>query len=412
MVYNTSLLVYFSYRYGGTVLGILTENSPFGFLNAYISLILSSLKVDKALFDNAKDKEAFLNNVLKHAHLQKYMDLVTNHRDSNTKSNWFTKPELSMLFKIIMMDCIYLRCLEGSQIWLLAASLVQHLQVDQEYELNFLLRNVLFSPKYIHSVNQVSEQLSNLNVQEKSVRTENKGMQSMNITITNNWEEQFPRIEELYSGLLLPNQKLLKQSTFHHHQLSYSIPSLTIKSNGETILPNDWEYLPLLTIMQQRQSDTRPDSKFSTDKSSDESEIANVRDCLLWLYVTNIFTSDEKTFSSLQIAVRFSRLSTVFLAAPDLFMDDQIQCLLTHSLSDTIVQASRKYKNGFRFQNKKIPGIDSYKEFYEELISQFEAVSYGNEVFAIVLLLPLTAANSWEYRRYVPSIMITFRKNN
>ena len=401
MVRNTLLLVYFSYRYGGTVLGILTENSPFGFLNAYISLILSSLKVDKALFDNAKDKEAFLNNVLKHANLQKYMDLVINQRDSNTKSNWFTKPELSMLFKIIMMDCIYLRCLEGSQIWLLAASLVQHLQVGQEYELSFLLKHVLFSPKYINSVNQVSEQLSNLNVQEKSIPKDDRGMQSMNATISYNWEEQFPRIEELYSGLLLPNQKLLKQSTFHHHQLSYSIPSLTIKSNGETILPNDWEYLPLLTIMQQRQSDTRPESKFSTDKSSDESEIVNVRDCLLWLYVTTIYTSDEKTLSTLQIAVRFSRLSTVFLAAPDLFMDDQIQCLLTHTLSDTIVQASRKYKNGFRFQNKKIPGIDSYKEFYEELISQFEAVSYGNELFAMVLLLPLTAANTWEYRRYV-----------
>ena len=359
------------------------------------------MKVDKALFDNTKDKEAFLNNFFKHANLRKYIELVTNHKESYTKSNWFAKPELSMLFKIIMMDCIYLQCLEGSQIWLLAASLVQHLQLGQEYELSFLLKNVLFSPKYINSVNQVSEQLSNLNVQEKTVPMKDKEMQSMNATISNNWEEQFPRIEELYSGLLLPNQKLLRQSTFNHHQLSYSIPSLTIKSNGETILPNDWEYLPLLTIMQQRQSDTRPDSKFSTDKSSDESEIANVRDCLVWLYVTSIYTSDEKTLSSLTISVRFSRLSTVFLAAPDLFMDDQIQCLLTHSLSDTIVQASRKYKNGFRFQNNKIPGIDSYKEFYEELISQFEAVSYGNELFAMVLLLPLTAANSWEYRRYV-----------
>ena len=75
--------------------------------NCNISLIISSLKVDKALFDNTKDKEAFLNNFFKHANLRKYIELVTNHKDSNTKSNWFTKPELSMLFKIIMIDCIY-----------------------------------------------------------------------------------------------------------------------------------------------------------------------------------------------------------------------------------------------------------------------------------------------------------------
>ena len=153
--------------------------------------------------------------------------------------------------------------------------------------------------------------------------------------------------------------------------------------------------------MQQRQADTRPDSKFSTDQSSDDEEITKVRDCLLWLYVTTIHNNNENTLSSLQIAIRFSRLSTIFLAAPDLFMDSQIQCLLTHCLNETIANASKRYKNGFKFHNKKIPGIDSFKEFYEELITQFEAVSYGNQLFSMVLLLPLTASNSWEYRRYV-----------
>ena len=193
---------------------------------------------------------------------------------------------------------------------------------------------------------------------------------------------------------------MLNQSECNHNQLAFSTSSKTVKSNGETILPNDWQFLPLLTIMQQRQSDTGPESKFSTDKSSDETEIENVRNCLLWLYVTTTHANDEKILSSLQLSMRFSRLSTVFLAAPDLFMDGQIQSLLAHSINFTIINASKKYKNGFKFLNKKIPGIDSFKEFYEELITQFEAVSYGNELFSMVLLLPLTATNSWEYRRY------------
>merc|ERR1711994_1233802 len=138
--------------------------------------------------------------------------------------------------------------------------------------------------------------------------------------ITNSWENQFSSIQKLYYDLLLPNHNVLKQSEFHYHQLSYSRSALTIKSNGESILPTDWQYIPLLIIMQQRQSDTRPDSKFSTDQSSDDEEITKVRDCLLWLYVTTIHNNNENTLSSLEIAIRFSRLSTIFLAAPDLFM--------------------------------------------------------------------------------------------
>ena len=385
------------------MLGILTEQSPFGFLNAYVSLIISSLQVNKGLFDNAYEKKAFLENVLNHQGIQKYMELASKHKDLPVKTNWFAKPELSILFKIVLIDCLYLQTYEGNQIWTLAASLVQHLQVGQEYELSFLLKNILFAARYINSVNHISHQLSQLNVREKNDSTGDQNLQIDNNAIwhiSSNWEEKFPKIENLYRDLLLPNSKVLKQSEFRHHQLCYSTSSLTIKSKGETILPTDWQYLPLLTVMQQRQSDTAPNSKFSTDKSSDEKEVANVRDCLLWLYVTNIHTKCEKTISSLQISIRFSRLSTVFLAAPDLFMDDQIYCLLKHCLHDTIVHASKRYKDGFKFHNNKIPGIDSFKEYYEELINQFEAVSYGNELFSLVLLIPLTASNSWEYRRY------------
>ena len=387
-----------TYRYGGDVLGIITENSPFGFLNAYFSLMISSLQVDKGLLDKGNDKEEFLKNVLKCHSLQKYLDIVSEHKDSTAKTNWFIKPELSVLFKIILIDCSFLRCYEESQIWKLAASVVQHLQIGQEYELSFLLKSVLYCSRYINTVNFVSNQLSKLSVQENQASMQE---QETTCLITNSWQNQFSSIQKLYYDLLLPNLNVLKQSEFHYHQLSYSRSSLTIKSNGESILPSDWQYLPLLLIMQQRQSDTRPDSKLSTDQSSDDEEITNVRDCLLWLYVTTIHNNNESTLSSLQIAIRFSRLFTIFLAAPDLFMDNQIQCLLTHCLNETIVHASKRYKNGFKFHNKKIPGIDSFKEFYEELITQFEAVSYGNQLFSMVLLLPLTASNSWEYRRYV-----------
>ena len=53
---------------------------------------------------------------------------------------------------------------------------------------------------------------------------------------------------ELYTNLILPNITSLERSIKMNAKLCYSLPSLTINSNGETCLPADWQYLPLLTV--------------------------------------------------------------------------------------------------------------------------------------------------------------------
>ena len=166
------------------------------------------------------------------------------------------------------------------------------------------------------------------------------------------------------------------KSKIIYNQLCYSTITFTIMSNGETILPSDWQYLPLLTLLHHRQSKLSQDKKANADRSSDEKEIATVRNCLLWVYVTTIYNLDTHTLTSSSVALRLSRLSTVFLAAPDLFLDFHIHALVKRCLYDTLTRAAKQYTGGIKFSESKIPGIDSYKEFYEELITQFEAVSY------------------------------------
>jgi hypothetical protein len=45
-----------------------------------------------------------------------------------------------------------------------------------------------------------------------------------------------------------------------------------------------------------------------------------------------------------------------------------------------------------------IPGIDSFSDFYFQLVDQFQAVSYGDPLFALFIMLPLTNVNVWKYR--------------
>lgn len=111
---------------------------------------------------------------------------------------------------------------------------------------------------------------------------------------------------------------------------------------------------------------------------------------------------------------RITRLATVFLAGsgnlafnlnahsnrkkisenifPDLFFDPLIHHLLELSVSDLLAES------GCPKFNDPIPGLDSFREFYSQLVEQFQAVSYGNDLFALFILLPCTRFNDEKYR--------------
>ena len=355
----------------------------------------------KGLFDTVGTEQGIVENLLKHKNTISYLKQFVNHKKYLAKSNWFSKPELSMVFKIIYMDFQYFRIYDTKFTWNLSMTLIEHLQIGQEYELDFLLRNILFSFNYIDSVDQLSLNLSELNL--GSHFASDLGMSSNENTAQNfqiMLKEYLPRAFILYHELLLPNTSTTKTSEIVHRHLCYSTTTQTVNNNGETILPTDWQYLPLLTLLHQRQSNINHGLKSSTYGSADAKEVENVRNCLFFVYIRTIYYSDVHAFSSQSIALQLSRLSTVFLAAPDLFNHPQIHALVERCFTDTLFRASKPYRAGIKFSNTKIPGIDSFKEYFEELIGQFEAVSYGDQLFAMILLLPLTSVNSWKYRRY------------
>lgn len=70
-------------------------------------------------------------------------------------------------------------------------------------------------------------------------------------------EEALPQILDLYSDLILGTNAALEKSIVINNKLCYSVSSLTINSNGETCLPTDWQYLPLLTVLNRRMLPSR-----------------------------------------------------------------------------------------------------------------------------------------------------------
>ena len=70
-------------------------------------------------------------------------------------------------------------------------------------------------------------------------------------------EDAMPQVFNLYSQLILGNGSSLERSAVVNKQLCYSVASLTVGSNGENCLPADWQYLPLLTVLNRRMLPSR-----------------------------------------------------------------------------------------------------------------------------------------------------------
>jgi len=84
----------------------------------------------------------------------------------------------------------------------------------------------------------------------------------------------------------------------------------------------------------------------------------------------------------------------------DLFFDNVIHRFLELNLKDLLSE------NGCPIFSDPIPGLDSFHEFYSQLVEQFQAVSYGNELFALFILLPCTRFNDAKYR-YIGLFLIS-----
>ena len=175
-----------------------------------------------------------------------------------------------------------------------------------------------------------------------------------------------------FKKIIFKSTKDLEDTKILWSKSPFSIPSLVLNNHGETLLPADWQYLPLLTVM----------SKHNEDRASDfDKEV--IKSCLLWVRIMN------QCIGIKSAVFCYSRLATAFLAASDLFLDPEINSLLKWSLKDIV-----SCKKSLVFKNSRLPGIDSFEDFYSELVQQYQAVSYGDPLFALMILIPITKGNN------------------
>ncbi|XP_077413807.1 RNA polymerase II-associated protein 1 isoform X2 [Vanacampus margaritifer] len=156
---------------------------------------------------------------------------------------------------------------------------------------------------------------------------------------------------------------------------SHLLPELS----GPT-LPSDWPFLPLVSLYEK--TGVSGGGGLSVEELPQGALLA-VTQCLQWLLVLEVWR--EEALKVILPVSKLARLSCVFLCSSDLFLEKPVQ-KLTWGLFRLLSRPSRLESLDLSIPP---PGLASFQDLYCALLTQYEAVSFGDRLFGCWILLPL-----------------------
>jgi len=149
-----------------------------------------------------------------------------------------------------------------------------------------------------------------------------------------------------------------------------------ITPNGDwnqAAMPKDWLFLPLIHIYTKCKNDIRLQSE---DKDS----------VSLALVLPDLMEKLSPT-------LRFSRLILVYLC-DTVYLDSDMSMLLLNVLSNLL----KRYHARLNFRIE-LPGLSSFTDLFTALCEHFYSSSYGDDGFAMTLLVPVAQRHDPHYRK-------------
>lgn len=153
-----------------------------------------------------------------------------------------------------------------------------------------------------------------------------------------------------------------------------------ITPNGDwsqAAMPKDWLFLPLVHIYTKCKSDIRL-------QSEDKDSVLTVLSLALVL---------PDLMEKLSPTLRFSRLILVYLC-DTVYLENDVSMLLLNVLSNLL----RRHHAWLNFQ-MELPGLSSFTDLFTALCEHFYSSSYGDDGFAMILLVPVAQRHDSHYRK-------------
>ncbi|XP_045917703.1 RNA polymerase II-associated protein 1 isoform X2 [Micropterus dolomieu] len=263
-----------------------------------------------------------------------------------------------------------------------ALLLLPWLLPGSEYLAHELLSTIIFSKDFIsegHSGGPEAVELGELKLQEEAQHQTSPSLQTAGALLREACV-QLPSIRgcflthlaHLEPSVLMSRDALLGRNPWIN---SYLLPELT----GPTV-PSDWPFLPLVSLYERTGV---CDGGGLAVEELPQGALQAVIHCLQWLLLLEVWR--EEALKVIPPVAKLARLSCVFLCSSDLFLERPVQ-KLTWGLCRLLTRQSRLDSLDL---NVPPPGLASFQDLYSALLTQYEAVSFGDRLFGCWVLLPL-----------------------
>eukprot|EP00088_Acartia_fossae_P064826 TRINITY_DN7984_c0_g1_i4.p1 TRINITY_DN7984_c0_g1~~TRINITY_DN7984_c0_g1_i4.p1 ORF type:complete len:1077 (+),score=252.19 TRINITY_DN7984_c0_g1_i4:61-3231(+) len=354
----------------GAVHPVLAPSSPMHLLTQILRLNATCINIDFELLP----ADIILQGVD-----DKYLQKLSAQKLSAI-SNWFSRHESRFLFWLVM-------CCRNdgtkTQIHSVALRLCGLLQKPDDILVKELMEQVIFAPKFLRAENLLAHFMGRINVDDvlPLVSATNLNPSSTNnhhsvVNVVEKSVKNIDSIKDMYLTKLL-NETHCRFSLAFHNASNDQLKRQTF--SGESVLAQDWQYFPLLETYNLEQSGKLKDTSQHLDA---------MVNCLSWLLISNATSSNTCGNRTAE----FYRLATVFLAGNDIFLNGDIHILLVALLNEIC-------REGPPDLAAIVPGITSGHDFYIQLLEQFQAVSYGDQLFAMFICIPLGMSQPEGFRK-------------
>ncbi|XP_054653538.1 RNA polymerase II-associated protein 1 isoform X2 [Dunckerocampus dactyliophorus] len=257
--------------------------------------------------------------------------------------------------------------------WLLPGS--EHLAHD-------LLSTIIFSKDFIsesHSGGPEAIELGELKLHEETSHHTSPSLQNVGALLREACKNLpsirgcfLTHLAHMELSVLVSQDALLGRNPWIK---SHLLPELT----GPT-LPSDWPFLPLVSLYEK--AGVSGGGGLAVEQLP-HGALQAVTQCLQWLLVLEVWR--EEALKVILPVAKVARLSCVFLCSSDLFLEKPIQ-KLTWGLFRLLTRPSKLDSLDL---NVPPPGLASFQDLYSALLTQYEAVSFGDRLFGCWILLPL-----------------------
>ncbi|XP_062491730.1 RNA polymerase II-associated protein 1 [Pezoporus occidentalis] len=192
--------------------------------------------------------------------------------------------------------------------------------------------------------------------------------------------QDLPSIRSCYLSHFVHLQPTLMRSQASYQGRNYLIQSMLLPEVKGPILPSDWPFFPLISLYNRV---TNAETRGAVLNSLPLDLVNTVTWNLQWVLLLETWRA--KTLQSIPTAAKLARLMCVFLTGSDLFLEAPIHRYTAALLS---LYCQPKALDSLNL-DAPLPGLASFHDLYISLLEQFEAVSFGDPLFGVFVLLPL-----------------------